>query len=255
MADKVVDEIKATGGEAVANYDGVDTAAGGESIVKTAVDAFGKVDILINNAGILRDRAFHNLTEEDWDKVLAVHLKGAYCVTQPAFRVMRQNSYGRIVFTTSAAGLYGNFGQTNYGSAKLALVGLMNTIKIEGQKYNIFANTIAPLAISRLTEDIFPPAMQEKLKPEYVSPIVAYLCSEECAESGSVWTAAGGYFGRAAMVESQGTFFPDAGKVTIEDVRDNLAKIKDMSGAQEFPNANAEGMTRVFSRLQGAPAS
>lgn len=254
LADQVVNEIKGAGGEAVPDYHGVDTAEGGEAIVKTALDAFGKVDILINNAGILRDRAFHNMTEEDWDKVLAVHLKGAFCVTQPVYRVMRQNGYGRIVFTTSAAGLYGNFGQTNYSAAKLALVGLMNTLEIEGQKYNIKANTIAPLAASRLTEDIFPAAMHDKLKPEYVSPIVAYLCSEECAESGSVFTAAGGYFGRAAVVEGQGVFFDNAAEVSIEDVRDSLDKIKDMSGANEFLNANAEGMARVFSRLQGAPA-
>lgn len=254
MADRVVEEIRAAGGEAVANYDGVDTVEGGEAIVKTALDAFGKVDILINNAGILRDRAFHNLTEEDWDKVMAVHLKGAFNVTQPAFRVMRQNSYGRIVFTTSAAGLYGNFGQTNYSAAKMALVGMMNTLKIEGAKYNIKANTIAPLAASRLTEDIFPPPMIEKLKPELVSPMVAYLCSEECQESGSVFTAAGGYFGRAAVVEGKGVFLQHNGQITIEQVRDNLEKIKDMSGAEEFPNANAEGMARVFSRLQGAPS-
>src|SRR3990167_9000818 len=193
MADQVVTEIKAAGGEAVPDYHGVNTAEGGEAIVQAALDAYGKVNILINNAGILRDRAFHNLTEEDWEKVLAVHLKGAFCVTQPAFRVMRQNQYGRIVFTTSAAGLYGNFGQTNYGAAKMALVGLMNTLKIEGQKYNIKANTIAPLA--------------------------AYLCSEECEDSGTVFTAAAGYFGRAATVESKGVFFDDAGKVSIEDVR------------------------------------
>ena len=254
MADKVAQEIKDAGGEATPNYDGVDTLEGGESIVKTAMDAYGKVDIVINNAGILRDRAFHNQTEEDWEKVLAVHLKGAFCVTQPAFRVMRQNGYGRVVFTTSAAGLYGNFGQSNYGAAKMALVGLMNTLKIEGQKYNIKANTIAPLAASRLTEDIFPPAMHEKLAPEYVSPMVAYLCSEECEETGSVFTAAGGYYGRAAMVESKGAFFDDAGKVSIEDVRDSIGKIRDLSDADEFPNANAEGMARVFSKLQGAPA-
>jgi NAD(P)-dependent dehydrogenase (short-subunit alcohol dehydrogenase family) len=253
MADQVVDEIKKAGGEAAPNYNGVDTAEGGEAIVKTALDAFGKVDIVINNAGILRDRAFHNMTDEDWTKVLAVHLNGAYNVTKPAFQVMRQNSYGRIVFTTSAAGLYGNFGQTNYSAAKLALVGMMNTVKQEGAKYNIKANTIAPLAASRLTADIFPPAVMDKLKPDYVSPMVAYLCSEECEETGSVFTAGGGYFGRAAIVESKGVFI-DAEQVTLEQIRDSLGQIKDMSGAEEFANANAEGMARVFMHLRGATA-
>jgi NAD(P)-dependent dehydrogenase (short-subunit alcohol dehydrogenase family) len=251
MADQVVEEIRAAGGEATANHDGVDTVEGGESIVKTALDAYGKVDILVNNAGILRDRAFHNLAAEDWDKVVAVHLKGAFCVTQPALRVMRQNSYGRIVFTTSAAGLFGNFGQTNYGSAKMGLVGLMNVIKIEGQKYSILANTIAPLAASRLTEDIMPPAALEKLVPELVSPIVAYLCSEECTESGSVWSAGGGYYGRVAMVEGKGVFIDPSGGVTVEQVRENWGKIKDMTGAEEFANANAEGMARIFPHLGG----
>ncbi len=255
MADQVVSEINSAGGEAVPNYNGVDTAEGGEAIVKTALDAFGKVDILINNAGILRDRAFHNLEEADWDKVLAVHLKGAYNVTQPAFRIMRQNSYGRIIFTTSAAGLYGNFGQTNYSAAKMALVGMMNTLKQEGAKYNIKSNTIAPLAASRLTADIMPPQVLDALKPELVSPMVVYLCSEECEESGSVFTAGGGYFGRAAIVEGKGTYVGDSATATLEQIRDNLAKIRDMSGAEEFANANAEGMARVFSHLQrGAPA-
>lgn len=255
MADKVAEEIRAAGGEATPNYDGVDTLEGGEAIVKTALDAYGKVDILINNAGILRDRAFHNLTEEDWEKVLAVHLKGAFCVTQPAFRVMRQNKYGRIVFTTSAAGLYGNFGQTNYGSAKLALVGLMNTLKIEGQKYNILANTIAPLAGSRLTEDVLPTPVVEALKPELVSPIAAYLCSEECTETGSVWVAGGGYFSRAAIVEGKGVALDPSGEISLEQIRDNWGKIKEMSGAEEFANANAEGLTRIFSNLQKGAAS
>lgn len=255
MADKVAEEIRAAGGEATPNYDGVDKAEGGEAIVKTALDAYGKVDILINNAGILRDRAFHNLTEEDWEKVLAVHLKGAFCVTQPAFRVMRQNQYGRIVFTTSAAGLYGNFGQTNYGSAKLALVGLMNTLKIEGQKYNILANTIAPLAGSRLTEDVLPTPVVEALKPELVSPIAAYLCSEECTETGSVWVAGGGYFSRAAIVEGKGVALDPSGEISLEQIRDNWGKIKEMSGAEEFANANAEGMSRIFSNLQKGAAA
>jgi hypothetical protein len=184
-----------------------------------------------------------------------VHLKGAFCVTQPAFRAMRQNQYGRIVFTTSAAGLFGNFGQTNYSSAKMALVGLMNTLKIEGQKYNILSNTIAPLAGSRLTEDILPPPVLEKLKPELVSPIAAYLCSEECTDSGSVWSAGGGYFSRVAVVEGKGVVLDASGEITIEQVRDNWGKIKDMSGADEFANANAEGMSRIFPHLQKGAAA
>jgi NAD(P)-dependent dehydrogenase (short-subunit alcohol dehydrogenase family) len=242
MADQVVDEIKAAGGEAVANYDGVDTAAGGENIVKTAVDAFGKIDIVIANAGILRDRAFHNIEEEDWDKIFAVHVKGSFNVIQPAFRLMRQQSYGRIIVTTSNAGLYGNFGQANYSSAKTALLGLASTLELEGAKYNIKANVIAPVAASRLTEDVMPPAVLEKLKPEYVSPVVAYLCSEECEVSGNILTAGGGYVGRAAIVESKGAVLPD---ISIEAVRDNFTKICDMSDADEFTNAFDEVSKRL----------
>ncbi|MEX2390472.1 MAG: SDR family oxidoreductase [Dehalococcoidia bacterium] len=248
MADQVVDEIKAAGGEAVANYNGVDTREGGEAIVKTAVDAFGKIDIVIANAGILRDRAFHNIEEEDWDKIFAVHVKGSFNVIQPAFRLMRQANYGRIIVTTSNAGLYGNFGQANYSSAKTALLGLASTLELEGAKYNIKANVIAPVAASRLTEDVMPPPILEKLKPEFVSPVVAYLCSEECEVSGNILTAGGGYVGRAAIVESKGAVLPG---LTIEDVRDNLSKITDMTGAEEFANAFDE----VSKRLTAATAA
>lgn len=248
MADKVVDEIKAAGGEAVANYDGVDTYAGGENIIKTAVDTFGKVDIVIANAGILRDRAFHNLEEQDWDKIFAVHVKGSFDVIQPAFRLMRQQKYGRIIVTTSNAGLYGNFGQANYSSAKTALLGLASTLELEGAKYNIKANVIAPVAASRLTEDVMPPAVLEKLLPEFVSPVVAYLCSEECQVSGNIFTAGGGYVGRAAIVESKGAVLPD---ISIEAVRDNIDKISDMTGAEEFSNAFDE----VSKRLATATAA
>jgi NAD(P)-dependent dehydrogenase (short-subunit alcohol dehydrogenase family) len=243
MADQVVEEIKAAGGEAVANYDGVDTAAGGENIVKAAMDAFGKVDICIANAGILRDRAFHNITEEDWDKIFAVHVKGSFNVIQPAFRIMRQNNYGRIIVTTSNAGLYGNFGQANYSSAKTALLGFASTLELEGAKYNIKANVIAPVAASRLTEDVMPPPALERLKPELVSPVVAYLCSEECQVSGNIITAGGGYVGRAAIVEGKGAVLQDP---TIEAVRDNFGKITDMSGAEEFTNAFDEVQKRLM---------
>ena len=156
-ANKVVEEIKALGGKAVPNYDNVATTAGGENIVKTALDAFGKVDIVINNAGILRDKTFAKMDGENWDIVMNVHLRGAYCVTRPAFEVMRANGYGRIVMTSSGAGLFGNFGQSNYSAAKMGLVGLMHVLKLEGAKYNIKANAIVPVAATRFTEDLLPP--------------------------------------------------------------------------------------------------
>jgi NAD(P)-dependent dehydrogenase (short-subunit alcohol dehydrogenase family) len=249
MADKVVEEIRAAGGEAVPNYNGVDTWEGGQAIVKTAMDAFGKVDILINNAGILRDKSFMKMEQEDIDKVLAVHLKGAFNVTKAAFPIMRENNYGRIVMTTSATGLYGNFGQANYGAAKLGLVGFMNTLKLEGARYNILVNTIAPIAGTRMTATVMPPDMVEKLKPEYVSPVVAYACSEECTDSGIVFVAGAGYFSRAVMVEGPGITLDAKKGITIENIRDRLADIKKLEGAQPFSQSNEE-IARLSSALQ-----
>jgi NAD(P)-dependent dehydrogenase (short-subunit alcohol dehydrogenase family) len=247
-ADKVVEEIRAAGGEAVANYNGVDTWEGGEAIVKTALDAFGKVDILINNAGILRDKSFMKMEEIDIDKVIAVHLKGGFNVTKAAFPVMRENNYGRIVMTTSNTGLYGNFGQANYGAAKLGLVGLMNTLKLEGARYNILVNTIAPIAGTRMTATVMPPDMVEKLKPEYVTPMVAYMCSEECTDSGIIFTAGAGYFSRAVMVEGPGIALNAQKGITIENIRDRIGDIKKLEGAQPFSQSNEE-VARIVAAL------
>ena len=239
-AELVVTEIKALGGQAVANYDNVATPEGGENIIKTALDSFGRVDIVINNAGILRDKSFTKMEPENWDAVQAVHLNGAYNVTRPAFKVMREQKYGRIIMTTSGAGLYGNFGQSNYSAAKMALIGLMNTLRIEGQKYNINVNTLAPLAGSRLTEDIMPPDIFKKMKPEFVSPLVLYLCSEACNQSGKIFNAGMGYYNRAAILTSPGVQLGDAeNPPTPEQVSENIDKINDMNGAQIYEDANA----------------
>jgi len=242
-AEKVVKEITDAGGEAVANYDNVATPEGGENIVKTALDAFGRVDILINNAGILRDKSFLKMEPENWNAVIAVHLKGAYNVTRPAFRVMKENGFGRIIMTTSAAGLYGNFGQTNYSAAKMGLVGFMNVLKLEGAKYNIKVNTIAPLAASRLTEDIMPPEIFEKMKPEYVVPMVAWLCSDQCEVSGQIFNAGMGYYSRAAIMTGRTVALGDNDNLpTPEDIHKKWDDINNMEGAKELYDLNAAMM-------------
>jgi NAD(P)-dependent dehydrogenase (short-subunit alcohol dehydrogenase family) len=233
-AQTVVDEIKKAGGEAAANYDNVSTIEGGQGIVKTAVDAFGTVDIVINNAGILRDKSFLKMEPDLWDVVIAVHLRGAYCVTQPAFTIMREKNYGRVVLTTSGAGLYGNFGQTNYASAKMGLYGFMNALKIEGAKYNVKVNTIAPVAASRLTEDVMPPEFFAKLKPEFVTPLVTYLASEACQDSGYVFNCGVGWYSRSAILMGKGVIIGDGDReIKAEEIRDNWKKICDLSGARE----------------------
>ena len=237
-ADRVVEEIRALKGEAVANYDNVATPEGGERIVKMALEYFGGVDILINNAGILRDKSFLNMEPENWQAVIAVHLNGAYNVTRPAFNAMRERGYGRIVMTASAAGLYGNFGQTNYSAAKMGLVGFMNTVKLEGAKYNIRVNTIAPMAASRLTEDIMPPEMFERMQPDYIAGMVLYLCSEGCAESGEIFNAAAGYHNRAAIMTGAGALLSDGTTIpTPEDILENWDKINSLENAREITDA------------------
>jgi len=239
-ADQVVDKIKAEGGEAVANYDSVATPEGGRAIVDSAVREFGRVDMVINNAGILRDKTIAKMEPENWDAVMDVHLKGAYNVTRPAFVKMRENGYGRIVLTSSAAGLYGNFGQTNYSAAKMGLVGLMNTLKLEGEKHNIRVNTVAPIAGTRLTEDVLPPDLFEKLTPEFVAPLVLYLCSEQCPINGAIYNAGMGYFNRVAFLTGPGAIIGDGKEVpTPEAVAANMDGIKSLEDAEEFPNATA----------------
>lgn len=240
-ADEVVSEIKKLGGIAVANYDNVATVEGGESIVKAALDAFGSVDILINNAGILRDKSFIKMDPANWQAVLDVHLNGAYNVTRPAFAVMKEKGYGRIVMTTSAAGLYGNFGQTNYSAAKMGLVGLMNTLKLEGQEYDVKVNTIAPIAASRLTEDVLPPEFFEKLKPEFVVPMTIYLCSEGCPVTGNIYNAGMGFYNRVAMFTGPGAVLAsDAGPPSVEDIRDAAKKLSSVDKAREYFQLNEQ---------------
>jgi NAD(P)-dependent dehydrogenase (short-subunit alcohol dehydrogenase family) len=221
-AQKVVEEIEALGGAAVADGNSVATQEGAEGMVKTALEAFGRVDIVINNAGILRDKSFANMTPDLWDPVIAVHLTGTYNVTRAAWGHFREQSYGRIVSTSSAAGIFGNFGQTNYGAAKMGIVGMTRVWAQEGAKYNILANAIAPVARTRMTEEILGPLI-EKVDPALVSPVVAYLASEECAVSGEVYSVGAGRVSRIFIAEAPGYFKKD---LTIEDVRDNWDTIR-----------------------------
>jgi NAD(P)-dependent dehydrogenase (short-subunit alcohol dehydrogenase family)/acyl dehydratase/putative sterol carrier protein len=252
-ADAVVHEITQAGGSAVANYDSVSTPEGGQRIVQSALDHFGRLDILVNNAGILRDKSFPKMTPDMWHAVLDVHLHGAFNVTHPAFQVMRQQGYGRIVLTTSAAGLFGNFGQANYGAAKMALVGLMNTLKLEGAKYNILVNTVAPLAATRLTQDVLPPDFIDQLKPEFVTPLVLYLCSGACTDSGLILNAGMGHYSRVAVVSAPGIALGEAEQIPdLGHIHQHWAEIDDLSGATEHPDANA-ALVGMLARPTGTP--
>jgi len=228
-AEAVVAEIKAAGGEAIANGASVSDAAGAASIVKDAMDAWGRIDILINNAGILRDKSFAKMEVADFEAVLDVHLLGSAMVTREVWPIMKAQNYGRIVMTTSPSGLFGNFGQTNYGAAKLGLVGFMNTLKIEGAKNNIHTNSIAPVAITRMTENIIPDAAHDNLGPEHITTGVVYLCTED-APNGVTLQAAGRKYNVAVTVENEGvTFENDA---SVEDIGAQFERITDIAGAK-----------------------
>jgi NAD(P)-dependent dehydrogenase (short-subunit alcohol dehydrogenase family) len=235
-AQAVVDEIKAAGGDAVADTNSVATPEGGEAIVQTAIDAFGRVDIVVNNAGILRDKAFHNMTADLLEPVLDVHLKGAFNVTRPAWARMREQQYGRVICTSSAAGVFGNFGQSNYGAAKMGLVGLTRVLAVEGARYNIRANAIAPLALTRMTEDIMG-NLGEKLSPAFVAPLVTYLAHESCEATGRIFSVGGGRVAEVFVAEAPGFYKED---LSAEDVADNWATVTAQEGYSVPANLGEE---------------
>ena len=245
-AQKVVDEIKAAGGEAVANFDSVED---GGKIVQTAMDTFGRIDVVVNNAGILRDKSFQKMTDEDWDLIYRVHVKGSYAVTHAAWPHMREQQYGRVIMTASAAGIYGNFGQANYSMAKLGLHGLTQTLAKEGQKRNIICNSIAPIAASRLTETVMPPDVLENLKPEYVSPLVAFLCHESNTDTGGIYEVGMGWFGKLRWERTAGAGL-NLNEVTAENIAGVWDKVTDFSEGSTHPSNTQEAMMGPMSNLQ-----
>lgn len=244
VADGVVAEIEASGGRAVANPDSV---TDGDRIVQCALDTFGKVDIVINNAGILRDKSLHKMSDDDWDLVYEVHLRGAYKVSRAAFPHMRDAGYGRFVMTTSAAGIYGNFGQANYSACKLALHGLSQTIAIEGRAKGVQSNTIAPIAASRLMGTVMDEEAMALLKPETVSPLVAWLCHEDCDATGGLFEVGAGWISRLRWERTQGGYFDPAG-FSMDDVADTWATINDFTDATR-PQTTAD----TFKGIRGNP--
>jgi NAD(P)-dependent dehydrogenase (short-subunit alcohol dehydrogenase family) len=246
-ADKVVAEIKALGGEAIANGSSVTDDQGVAHMIQQAMDAWGRIDILVCNAGILRDKSFSKMELADFDVVVQVHLMGTMKPIKAAWEIMKSQNYGRIVVTTSSSGLYGNFGQSNYGAAKLGIVGLMNTLKLEGQKTNIHVNAISPVAATRMTEGLMPQAVLDQLKPESVTPGVVYLCSEE-APTGAILTAGAGVFSLARIYETEGVNLNAA--LSAEGVRDHWAQIADEADQKAYFAGNEQG-AKIFRRLQG----
>eukprot|EP00049_Salpingoeca_infusionum_P004474 m.79842 g.79842 ORF g.79842 m.79842 type:complete len:562 (+) comp12582_c0_seq1:136-1821(+) len=251
-ADTVVKEIQKSGGIAVANYNSVEN---GPALVDTAIQNFGRLDIVINNAGILRDRSLLKVSEQDWDIIQNVHLKGAFSVCQAAWPHMKKQNYGRIIVTSSTAGLYGNFGQTNYSSAKMGLVGLSNTLGVEGAKYGIQSNAIAPTAGSRLSASVMPEDFATALKPEYVCPLVLWLCHEDCKETKGIFEAGAGWVSKLRLERTKGLVLQDTeGGITLESVRDNWDAITDWTRA-EHPAKIEDTTAKMVEVLEHLKAS
>ena len=238
-AEAVVAEITQAGGAAAANYDSVAERAGAANIVQTAVDAFGTVDILINNAGIVRDKSFHKMDLDDYEFVVQVHLMGAVYTTNAAYPIMRDKDYGRILMVTSSAGIYGNFGQANYGAAKMGVVGLMNTLKVEAARNNIAINTLAPLAATRIAEPsgIFDEYDAELVTPDAVTAMVTYLVSEDCTDSGNIIAATAGYYSKVHILESAGIRLDPRAPVTPEQLAEQWPQITELRDPKPYFDA------------------
>lgn len=245
-ADRVVAEIREAGGTAVANHDSV---TDGDKIVQHALDAFGRVDVVVNNAGILRDKSFVKMDDADWDLVYRVHVEGAYKVTHAAWPHLREQNYGRVIFTASTSGIYGNFGQANYGMAKLGLYGLTRTLAIEGRKSNILVNAIAPTGGTRMTEGLIPPQVFEQLKPELISPLVVFLASEQCNETAGLFEVGGGWMGKVRWERSLGVGFDPHAGIAVEDVAANWQQLCDFEGAVH-PRDTGEALREMMANLQ-----
>ena len=243
-AEAVVAQIKLEGGEAMANGASVTDLPAIQAMVKDVMDKWGRIDVLINNAGILRDKSFHNVTMEDFNLVMDVHFQGTLNCTHTIYPSMREQGYGRIVFTSSSSGVFGNFGQSNYGAAKMAMVGLMNTLKIEGQKYNVFSNSITPVAYTRMTEGLIPEDFGKNMQPEYVTPAVIYLSSDQ-APNGAIMAAGAGVFSRIVIQETMGVSLGTGDDMTPENIAANWDGISDMDDARALQNGGEQTL-KIF---------
>ena len=243
-AEAVVQEIKDAGGDAMANGASVTDLPAIQNMVKEVMDKWGRIDILVNNAGILRDKSFHNVTLDDFNLVMDVHFQGTLNCTHTIYPIMREQGYGRIVFTSSSSGVYGNFGQSNYGAAKMAIVGLMNTLKIEGQKYKVFSNSITPVAYTRMTEGLIPEDFGKNLQPEYVTPAVIYLSGKD-APNGVIIAAGAGVYARIITHETMGVSLGTGEDMTPENIAANWDTISDMDDARALQNGGEQTL-KIF---------